>query len=125
MKKKEVPKSLRIWFKIHFLADMIFAIPLFIAPVWFLNILGFTIVEPVTARLVAAALLGIGGTSYFTKEKYSFDILLTLKLIWSSTAVIGLIWSIIDGAPLITWLIVIIFAAFFGVWLYYKRTISS
>ncbi|HIJ11950.1 TPA: hypothetical protein HA278_07875 [Candidatus Woesearchaeota archaeon] len=123
---KEVPQSLRSMFLIHFIIDMVFAIPLFIAPTWFLGLVGFTIIDPVTARLVAAALFGIGGASYFTyrKGKESYNILLTLKILWSGTAIVGLVLSIIQGAPSITWLFVALFAVFLGIWVWYKRLLS-
>ena len=51
-----VPRSLRFWFVTHFVVDFIFAIPLLIAPVWFLTTFGFENPDPFTARLVGAAL---------------------------------------------------------------------
>jgi len=55
-----VPKSLRVWFVIHFVADLLFALPLFFAPVFTLKLFGWETVDPATSRLVAAALFGIG-----------------------------------------------------------------
>tara|TARA_Y100000034_G_C6660411_1_gene289488 strand:- start:227 stop:598 length:372 start_codon:yes stop_codon:yes gene_type:complete len=122
---KKIPKSLRVWFIIHFVADYLFGIPLLLFPVWTLNLFGFTAVETVTARLFGAALLGIGGVSLLThkKGKESYDTLLSLKLIWSLAAIIGLIISIIQGSPKATWLILLTFIIFNGIWLYYKKTI--
>ena len=124
---KEVPQSLRTMFLIHFIIDMVFSIPLFIAPLWFLGLVGFTIIDPVTARLVAAALFGIGGASYFTyrKGKETYDIFLTLKILWSASAVVGLLLSIVQGAPPVTWLFIGLFAVFCGIWVWYKRLLSK
>ncbi len=52
-----IPRSLRIWFIVHFVVDISFAIPLFISPLWFLDILGWKTVDPIAARMVAIALL--------------------------------------------------------------------
>ena len=66
---KKIPASLRVWFLIHFIVDILFAVPLIIAPYWFLKFLGLDIVDPLTARLVGAALIGIGTTSLITHKK--------------------------------------------------------
>ncbi|HLC58593.1 MAG TPA: hypothetical protein VJI68_01915 [Candidatus Nanoarchaeia archaeon] len=119
----EVPKSLRIWYVIHFFADILFAIPLFIFPEYTLSLLGFTTIDVVTARLVAAALIGIGTASLLQRNNKieSFQSTLTIKVIWSVTAILGLIISILTNkAPMLTWLIVLIFVIFSGTWIYYK-----
>ena len=115
-----VPSSLRKWFTIHFVVDMLFAIPLFIAPSFVLSLFGFEGV--VTARLVAAAFMAIGGSSLILNKKgfETYNTLLTLKIIWSITAVLGLILSFIQGAPLSIFLAIAIFTLFCSVWLYYK-----
>jgi hypothetical protein len=55
-----VPPSARTWFVIHFVADVLFAVPLFFFPETTLSLLGWTDVDPAATRLVAAALFGIG-----------------------------------------------------------------
>src|SRR3989344_665518 len=118
---KEVPASLRVWFVIHFIADYLFAIPLFIAPTWFLSLFGFTIVDPVTARLAAAALFAVGGISLlaFKGSAEVYYSLLQLKLIWSISATVGLLLSLWQGASILLWFVVIIFSLFSGIWSYY------
>lgn len=118
--KTAIPRGLYIWFKIHFFTDILFALPLLIAPHWTLSLFGFTEITPLLARLVGAALVGIGGASLFTKHKEQFEIMLTLKIIWSLTAIIGLLWSLAEGAPTTIWMIVITFMLFLGIWTYYK-----
>ena len=53
-----VPLSLRNWFVVHFALDVVFALPLLLAPEWLLPRLGWLFVDPVTSRLVAAAVVG-------------------------------------------------------------------
>ena len=110
-----VPKSLKTWFTIHFIADYIFAIPLLIAPVTSLKLLGWETIDPVATRIAAAALFGIGGISLLARNEdpLIFKTMLNLKLIWSSSAVIGILWSIIQGAPEAAWLFLVIFVLFF------------
>jgi divalent metal cation (Fe/Co/Zn/Cd) transporter len=55
-----VPRSLRTWFVIHFVVDILFGVPLLIAPVLLLSWFGWETVDPFMSRLVGAALLGIG-----------------------------------------------------------------
>lgn len=114
---KSVPISLRRWFLIHFVVDMIFGIPLLLYPQFVADLLGIGLVEPVTARLVGAALLGIGGASFFAHKKGRevYDSLLNLKIIWSVSAIIALLIS----RPIL-WPIVVIFGVFSLVWIYYK-----
>jgi hypothetical protein len=118
-----VPQSLRFWFVIHFVVDFIFAVPLLIAPVWLLTLFGFEAPDPFTARLVGAALLGIGGESLlgWNATIEAFRAMLNLKIIWSLSAIAGIILTLIfTGGPLIAYLILLIFAAFSGLWLYYR-----
>jgi len=121
-----VPNSLRKWFKLHFIADLLFGIPLLIAPQWTGAMLGYPTIDPLTGRLVGAALLGIGITSYLMHKKGSevYHSMLTLKVIWSLAAIIGISLTIIEGAPKITWAILGIFIFFNLVWVYYKKGLN-
>jgi Pyruvate/2-oxoacid:ferredoxin oxidoreductase delta subunit len=47
-----IPKGLRTWFIIHFVADYLSGIPLLFAPVWTMSLLGWTTIDPATSRLV-------------------------------------------------------------------------
>lgn len=98
-----------------------FAIPLFLAPEWFLGILGWSVVDPFASRLVSAALFGIGGVSLLARKasKEAYQHLLMLKLAWSGTAVVGMFITLLQGAPVFGWVVLALFAAFFCVWLYY------
>jgi hypothetical protein len=118
-----VPRSLRFWFVIHFVVDFIFAVPLLVAPIWFLTLFGFQNPDPFTARLVGAALLGIGGESLLGWEGpvEAFRAMLNLKIIWSLAAIGGIILTLIfNDAPLMAYLILLIFAGFSGLWMYYR-----
>ena len=118
-----VSNSLKTWFVIHFVVDYLFGIPLLLFPQWTLSLFGFAAVETLTARLVGAALIGIGGISLFARNegKESYNSLLTLKLIWSSAAILAILLTIIEGAPVLSWLILLIFVIFNVIWIYYKQ----
>ncbi len=117
-----VPLSLRRWFLIHFIADIIFAVPLLFFPVIFLSFWGFDQVNTLTARLVGAALAGIGGNSFFMHKGSieSFDTMLTLKIIWSGAAIVGISLSIMEGGPASLYIFLLIFLSFSVIWIYYK-----
>ena len=123
---KKIPQSLRTWFVIHFIVDIIFAIPLLIAPVWLLQLLGFTVVEPIMTRLVGAALVGIGGASLLTRNKgrESYHSLLTLKILWSLTVILILVIALFQNGPWSIAPILALFILFSAVWIYYKTKLK-
>ncbi len=115
---------------IHFAADMIVALPLFIAPREILGLFGWASIDPMATRLAAAALFGIGLESLFGRNagREAFVGMLQLKIIWSGFATIGMAWSILEGAvrtPLIGWLLVATFAAFHALWWYWLLRLHS
>ena len=126
----QIPSALSVWFVIHFVVDMLFAIPLFFAPEAFLSLVSWRVIDPFASRLVAAALFGVGIESWLGRNASidAFKHLLNLKIIWSFTAVVGLLISIIQGGPntpLIVWLIVLIFAIFNAAWIYWRVQIRK
>lgn len=116
-----MPKHLKTFFIIHFIADFIFAIPLFFAPEWTLELLGFTTIDVFSARIIAAALFGIGGVSLIAhkRDKESYKSLLDLKIIWSISAITGMLLSL-EQAPQTAWMLIGIFMAFSLIWIYYR-----
>ena len=118
-----VPKSLRVWFVVHFCVDMLAGVPLLVAPVAFLSALGWNTVDPVMTRLVGAALMGIGIESYLGRNAgvEAFQGMLNLKIIWSGAAVLGLLATVVTGhGPWTVWVVVALFAAFNGLWIWYR-----
>ncbi|MBN2045868.1 MAG: hypothetical protein JW757_12665 [Anaerolineales bacterium] len=125
MNSDPVPAALRKWFVAHFWADILFAIPLMLLPLEMLSILGWQSPDAYTARLVAAALFGIGIESWLGRNAgiESFRNMLNLKIIWSFSAVLGIAVSLAQGAqnaPLFAWVILAIFAGFNLLWVYWR-----
>jgi hypothetical protein len=118
----DVPPALRRWFVFHFFADIVFAVPLIVAPRATLELFGWTAIDPVTARLVGAALVGIGTQSLLGRRESldAYRAMLGLKCLWSGAAVFGLALSIAQGAPPFTWVVLAIFVGFTSVWNYYR-----
>ena len=117
-----VPRALRRWFVVHFVVDILFAAPLLVAPVTRLHALGWVSVDPISARMVGAALAGIGIESLLCRNDSieAFRSMLRLKSVWSGAAVVGLSLSIAQGAPSIAWAILLIFVGFAVLWNYYR-----
>ena len=114
----EVPGSLRLWFAVHAVVDIAVAVPLLLAPEELLPRLGWPAVDPVSSRLVAAALAGIGVASWRSRHAGAAVVrsLLSLKLVWSVCAILGLVMAIARGAPPLAFLFLAVFLAFCGVW---------
>jgi hypothetical protein len=127
--KTEVPQTLKTWFVIHFVTDMLFAIPLMIAPSWALGLFGWSNIDPYTARLVAAALFGIGIESFLARDasRETYRVMLNLKVIWSLGAVTGMSVTLIQGAqdrPWFAWVILAIFLGFNLVWIFWRKRLG-
>ena len=121
-KTETFPSGLRTWFVIHFAADMLFGIPLLFFPRWLLPLLGWTSYDPLTSRLVGAALMGIGLESLLGRNasRETFRAMLNLKIIWASSAIFAIVAALYEGAPSITWAFLAIFLIFWIVWIYYR-----
>jgi hypothetical protein len=115
----EVPTSLRLWFRVHCAVDVAAALPLLLFPARALGLLGWTTVDPVTARLVGAALLAIGAASQAAEGHgvAGYRVMLTLNVVWSLAAVFAFFAGIAGGAPPAAWAFLSIFIALSGVWL--------
>lgn len=127
MSAASVPAALRTWFVVHCIVDLVFAVPLFFFPEKFLALLGWPFFDPLTVRLVAAALFGIGLESYLGRnsgvERYRG--MLRLKIIWSGAATLGILIAMFSlaEAPVVGWLLAGVFAGFNGVWVWWWRRV--
>jgi len=122
------PPHLRTWFLIHFLVDYSIAIPIFLFPNQMLGLFGWKTIDPIATRLVAGALLGIGGASFISRnsEVTVYRSLLSLKIIWSLFAIGGIVLSAFqDRAPFFSLIALIIFIVFSSVWIYYYLKMKS
>jgi len=121
-KTETLPPSLRTWFVIHFVADLLFGIPLLFFPQLLLSLLGWTTYDPLTSRLVGAALMGIGLESLLGRNASAetFRAMLNLKIIWASSAIFAIAAALFEGAPVMAWALLGIFVVFWGVWVYYR-----
>jgi hypothetical protein len=124
---KDVPYRLRTWFVIHFVVDMLTGIPLLFIPEVIMPLLGWTTIDPIASRVVGAALMGIGIESYLGRNAGSevFRAMLNLKVIWSSSAILGIGLGLWQGGASAGWLFMGIFVIFWFVWIYYWRKLRE
>jgi hypothetical protein len=117
----EVPPSLRAWFLVHAAVDVAVALPLLAAPVAVLHRLGWTTVDPVATRLVAAALLAIGGQSFLRRDAgvEATRALVGLNVIWSLAGAGALFVGVGGDAPPAAWALLCVFIVFAGVWIHH------
>ena len=127
MNIKAIPNGLRTWFVIHFVADMLFGIPLLFFPHLLLPLLGWTTYDPLTSRLVGAALMGIGLESLLGRnaDANTFRAMLNLKVIWASSALFAIGAGIAEEAAPIAWIFLIVFFVFWCVWVYYRMALRE
>lgn len=123
----QVPRGLRTWFIIHFAVDVLFAIPLLFFPQAILNLFGWMSYDPITTRLVGAALMGIGVESLLGRNASAetFRAMLNLKVIWASGALFAIGAGIAEGAAPMAWLLLGIFLLFWCVWVYYRLVLRQ
>jgi hypothetical protein len=118
----DVPLSLRRWFIVHSVVDLILGLPLLLAPALVLRPLGWVTIDQAAVRLVGAALLAIGLQSFVGRGAgvEVYKAMLNLKIVWSGSAIVGLVAAIGAGAPSAAWAFLSAFLAFFGVWTHYR-----
>jgi apolipoprotein N-acyltransferase len=75
-----------------------------------------------TARLVGAALMGIGLESMLgsNASAETFRAMLNLKIIWSLSAIFAISAALFEGAPAMGWVFLAIFVVFCAVWVSYR-----
>ncbi len=130
MTGQTVPGALKKWFIVHFFADILFAVPLFFFPIAFLTLFGWQPIDPFAARIVAAALFGIGIESFLGRNAsaQTFKNMLNLKIIWSGATIIGIALSIYQNPHPTTfghWMILGIFLAFHFLWVFWRIRIKD
>jgi hypothetical protein len=107
---------------VHFILDVLFGLPLLLAPELMLALFGWQEVDPILSRLVGAALMGIGVESLLGRDSgvEAYRAMLNLKVIWAGCAVLGIALGLANGGARFGWVVLVIFAVFLGIWVYYR-----
>ena len=123
----KVPTMLRKWLVFHFYFDYAVAIPIFFGAEQIALYFPDYPLDTVALRIVAAALFGIGFSS-LQASSLDYDNMvkkLRWEVIWSGTAWIGVLISLVnDGHPL-NWPVFFTFVLFNFLWTYYAVKLNS
>ena len=130
MENKSTPQALKVWFIIHFAVDIIFAIPLLLFPLEFLQLLDWHTIDPFATRIIAAALFGIGIESFLGRNANieTYKNMLNLKIIWSGAVILGTALSIYQTSYTTTiaeWLLLVTFITFNIIWTYWRIKLKN
>jgi hypothetical protein len=117
----DVPPSLRMWFVVDAIVDFLAAAPLLAAPELVLRRLGWTCVDPISARLVGAAMLANAAATFAGRAAgvETYRALLRAKLVWCVAGAASMFVAVGSGAPSAAWVFLSMFVAFAGVWLHH------
>ena len=118
---------LRKWLVFHFYFDYAVAIPIFIGAEQIAVYFPEYPLDTVALRIVAAALFGIGFSSLQASSLDYDNMVKKLRwaVIWSGTAWIGVLISLVnDGHPL-NWPVFFTFVLFNFLWTYYAVKLNS
>jgi hypothetical protein len=101
---------------------MVFALPLILFPDQILTYLSWEPIDPFMSRLVGAALMGIGFGGFVNRNVSveAYVVMLNMKIIWSISAVMLILITMISGGPVFGWFILFLFMIFAVVWIRYR-----
>lgn len=119
---KELQKGLQIVFLIHFILGIILGIIFLFIPETYCTLVGVNMTDYGVLRLIGAASLALGGSSflaYNSKDWEKAKLLVQTDLIWLVSAIVGLVWWLIESGPVVTWWIFGMFVVFLGVFIYF------
>ncbi len=120
---KTFSKGLTNTFLVHFILGVLLGIFIIIAPETYAEMLDFESDQPMLLRLVGAAVLALGISSWFGYKETNLDnvkILVRLEITWTVLAAIIFFWGMIDGEfPAWAWLNAIMMLAFAGAFTYF------
>jgi len=119
---KELLKGLEIVFLVHFIVGLILGIIFLFIPKTYCDLVGVVMTDPGVLRLIGAASLALGGSSflaYRSKDWEKAKLLVLTDLIWLVSAIAGLVWWLIESGPVVAWWVFGMFVAFLGVFVYF------
>jgi len=116
MMERQIPKGLKITFLVHFIMAVIFGAGFLLIPEMVTGMLGARAMEPSTFRLVGAAMLAFGTSSWLAYRQTLWDrvkIVVQVEIVWTLLGVLAMLWGLtFEGLPAADWTNVLILGAF-------------
>ena len=114
--EKQFTSGLRVTFLIHFIVALIFGLIYLLIPKVWGNLINWPVKEPEAYRLIGAAILGFGTSSWFAYKETAWErvkIVVQMEIVWTILATLVLLWGLIfAGLPGFGWVNAIIMACF-------------
>jgi hypothetical protein len=115
-----MPKALKITFLIHALVSVVGGLLLLIIPGRTLLFFGWAPIDPILSRVLGAALLALGWSSFRgweATERTQVQIVLELEVAFTALACVGLLRHLLFAHyPLMVWLLFAAFLVFAVAW---------
>ena len=115
-------KSLRYTFLLHAVVALLFGAALLAAPGRFLGLFGWAPVDPLLSRVLGAALLALGWSSYRgfrAAERGQVALLVELEAVFCVLTCVGMVRHMLGWYwPWYVWTLLGVFAAFAVAWIW-------
>lgn len=112
--EKQIPNGLKITFLVHFI--MAVGAGFLLVPDILTGMFGARVMEPSTFRLVGAAMLAFGASSWLAYRQTLWDrvkIVAQIEIVWTVPGVLATLWGLMfEGLPAADWMNVLILGAF-------------
>ena len=115
-------KGLKTLFGVHAVVALLFGAPLLIAPGRVLVWLGWAPIDPVLSRVLGAALLALGWSSFRgwqTAAQRDVRVLVEMEAVFTVLGCVGLLRHLLVGRwPVVPWVVFGVLAAFGVAWIF-------
>lgn len=120
---EEISKGLEITLIIHFILGIILGFIFLFIPDVYCKLVGFSITDKGTFRIIGAASLALGYGSFLAYRSRDWEkvkLLVQLDLVWLISATGAMLfWIFFEKGPIAGWFIIAMFAAFLVVFTYF------
>ncbi|GAH27556.1 unnamed protein product [marine sediment metagenome] len=119
---KEISTGLKYILLVHFILGLIIGVIFLFFPKEYCDLFSIPINDHGMYRLVGAASLALGFSSYLAYRNHDWDVVklfVQMELIWLIGANIGMMWWLFTGGPVMAWLIEIMFIFFLVAFLFF------